>query len=462
MNSIGGVERSLQRIPDNSPTRLLLTNATFVTMNDAFDVIDGALLVENGAIRSLHPRGTTLPACDVALDLGGHAVLPGFVQSHIHCCQTLFRGAADDLPLLDWLMRRIWPLEAAHDAASIAAAARLTALELLLGGTTAFLSMETVRHTDVCLTTLAALPVRARVGKCLMDHCDHAPDGLREEPRAALAAAIELAHAWPASESARVAACLAPRFAVSCTDGLLRDVAAAAAQHDLLVHTHGAEQTAEVELVRQRCGKGNVRHLADVDLLGPRLRLAHAVHPDPGEPELLAETGAHVLHCPSSNLKLGSGIAPIVRYLGLGIPVSLGADGAACNNNLDALREARLAALLQKASAGPAALPAREALRMMARAGAAALGLERALGSIEPGKRADLVEIALDGPHVEPCGDVASRVIYAADRSDIVRVWFDGTIVVERGVPTWCDPAAIVADARAQRDRLFSRAGIAR
>jgi 5-methylthioadenosine/S-adenosylhomocysteine deaminase len=441
--------------------RTYLDNARIVTMNARDDVVRGGVLVDGDTIAAVVTNGPP-PAADRRIDLGGHALLPGFVQSHVHCCQTLFRGAADDLPLLDWLKRRIWPLEAAHDARSLEASARLTALELLLGGTTAFLSMETVRDTEAVLGALDALPVRAVVGKCMMDAGDGVPAALLQTPDAGLRESLALARAWPGGPGRRVRACLAPRFAVSCSDGLLRDTAAAAREHALLVHTHGAEQREEVELVKARTGRRNVAYLADVGLAAPFLRLAHAIHLDDAETDALRASGGHVLHCPSSNLKLGSGIAPIHRYLSLGIPVSIGADGAPCNNNLDALREARLAALLQKPLAGPTALPARTALDLITRAGARALGLEAEIGTIAPGFRADLVEIDLDGPHVAPGGDVVSDVVYAATRQDIVRVFFAGEVVVERGRALFADAAGIVAAAREQAAVLFARAGLSR
>ncbi len=442
--------------------RILLDDALLVTQNPGGDVFRGSLLVENGRIGAIVPEGERPPPAGVRRSLGGHALLPGFVQTHVHGCQTLFRGAADDLRLLDWLKRRIWPLEAAHDPSSIAASMQLAAVEMLKGGTTAFLSMETVRHTDVAFETLRAIPIRAVIGKCLMNEGEDVPDPLREDGVRGLDEALALGRAFPPAEGARLRACLAPRFALSCSEGLLRDVGDAARAHDLLVHTHGAEQVEEVELVRRATGRRNLEYLDHVGLANERLRLAHVVHLDAAEEDRLVASRTHVLHCPSSNLKLGSGIAPISRYLERGVPVSIGADGAPCNNNLDALREARLAALLQKPSFGPTALPAARALRLVTIDGAAALGMADEIGSLEVGKRADLVEIDLGGIHVIPNGDVASRVIYAADRSDIVRVYVDGEVVVERGRPTFLDEDAVKDQVERNAAALFSRAGLAR
>ena len=442
--------------------RRVLTNACLVTMNAAGDLFHGSLVLEDDTIAECLPEGRPLPEADQTMDLHGHALLPGLVQSHVHCCQTLFRGMADDLPLLDWLRLRIWPLEAAHDPESIAVAARLAALELLRGGTTAILSMETVRHTEAVFETLASLPLRAVIGKCLMDEGAELPAGLAESSEQALDEALRLARLHPDAAGPRLRACLAPRFALCCSAGLLREVAAEAARLDLLIHTHGAEQLEEVRRVREATGLGSLEYLHKLGLAGPRLRLAHAVHLAPAERDLLSESGTHVLHCPSSNLKLGSGVAPIGEYLERHVPVSVGADGAACNNNLDALREARLAALLQKPLFGPAALPARQALELITISAARALGLEQFIGSLEPGKRADLVEIDLERPHSLPGGDPFSRIIYSAERGDIVRVFFDGEVVVENGTVLFCDPAEVEADARRTAGELLTRAGLAR
>ncbi|MFH0946356.1 MAG: amidohydrolase family protein [Planctomycetota bacterium] len=431
-------------------------------MNASFEVLRGCVVVRDGVIEQVLGSEEEAPRADRVLDLEGRTLVPGFVQSHIHCCQTLLRGMADDLALLDWLRQRVWPLEAAHDPQTLGASARLTALELLLGGTTAVLTMETVRHTDSVFEALRPLPIRAVVGKCLMDRGQDVPAGLLESKEQSLREALLLAARFPADPGARLRACLAPRFALSCSEGLLREIAQESERTGLLVHTHGAEQKEEVKLVQQETGRRNIDYLQAVGLVSSRLRLAHAGHLSPKEERTLAACGSHVLHCASSNLKLGSGIAPIHRYLESGIPVSIGADAAPCNNNLDALREARLASLLQKSLCGPTTLPARTALELLTIGGARALGMEQEIGSIEPGKRADLVEFDLHQPHIVPAADPYSQLIYAADRSDITRVYVDGEVVVEHGQPLFCDPGQVLEAATQSANTLATRAGLAR
>ena len=404
------------------------------------------------------PPGT--PPAAREIDARGGYLLPGFVQTHVHLCQTLFRGLADDLPLLDWLKRRVWPLEAAHTPDTLAASTRLAVHELLRTGTTAVLTMETVHDTDAVLEALAPTGIRATVGKCLMDVRGEAPERLYEPWRAGIDASLDLRRRWHGQADGRLRVAFAPRFAVSCSRPLLEAVAAESAASGLLVHTHASENRDEVALVRAQTGLGNMAYLAQVGLASSRLCAAHCVWVDDAEQGVMAERGVHVLHCPGSNLKLGSGIAPVVAMRARGIGVSLGADGAACNNRLDMFDEMRLAATLQAERQGPGALTARDVLRMATRGGARALGLEAEIGSIEPGKRADLILVRADAPHLLPGADPWSTLVYAARGTDVELTMVDGRILVEGGVPTGLDGAAVADEARRSARMLMSRAGL--
>ena len=435
---------------------LLIRSGLIVTMNDRLEIVSGDVAVRDGRIEAVgrvDPEGRY----DRVIDAGGGYVLPGLIQTHIHLCQTLFRGSADDLPLLEWLRRRVWPMEAAHNPASLRAAARLAALELLTSGTTAVLTMETVHDTDVVFEAVAETGLRATIGKAMMDSAPEAPRRLREDTRASLDESLSIARRWEGAAGGRVRAALAPRFAVSCSEELLRSVAALSDERGLLVHTHASESRDEVEVVRGRTGFGNLEYLSHVRLTSPRLCAAHCVWVEDHEMALIAEHGVKVLHCPSSNLKLGSGIAPIADMRSRGISVSLGADGAACNNRLDMFEEMRLAALLQAARNGPGALPARDALWMATRGGAQALGLEAELGSIEPGKRADLILVDRDRPHLLPGDDPWSTIVYAARGSDVTTTIVDGTILVEDGKSLHMDPREILSSAREAARDLATR-----
>ncbi len=436
---------------------LLVRAATLLTMNDALDVIEGDLLVRDGRIAAI---GRDLDAPDARIiDADGDVVLPGFVQTHVHLCQTLFRGYADDLALLEWLRTRVWPMEAAHTPRSLAASARLAASELLLGGTTSVLSMETVHDTDAVFEALEPTGLRAVVGKCMMDADESVPRRLLERTGASIDESLALASRWHGRAGGRLRAALAPRFAVSCSRELLDAVAHASVARGLLVHTHAAEQRDEVAVVRQRTGLGNIAYFAEFGLLAPHVCLAHCVWVDDREQAMMAEGDVKVLHCPGSNLKLGSGLAPVVEMQRRGVSVSLGADGAACNNHLDMFQEMRLAATLQAVRLGPGALPAREAVRMATREGARALGLDRDIGSLEAGKRADLILVRRQAPHQSPGPDPYSTLVYATRPTDVRAVIVDGELLVDDGRPTRWDPMELAADARAEATALAARAG---
>jgi 5-methylthioadenosine/S-adenosylhomocysteine deaminase len=317
------------------------------------------------------------------IDARDCAVIPGFVQTHIHLCQTIMRGHADDLRLLDWLRRRVWPMEAAHTPESLFASARLGLAEMVKGGTTSALTMETVRHTEAVFSAVEQAGFRAVVGKCMMDKGEGLPPALVEDARASIEESLALLEAWEGRGGGRIRFAFAPRFAVSCTRELLESVAGLARERGVMIHTHASESREEIALVREETGLDNIEYLDSLGLTGPRTVLAHCVWASDEEMELLRESGTSVAHCPSSNLKLGSGVARVAEMIGRGVRVSLGADGAPCNNRLDMFTEMRTASLLQKVRRGPDALPARTALRMATIEGARALGLENEIGSVE-------------------------------------------------------------------------------
>jgi 5-methylthioadenosine/S-adenosylhomocysteine deaminase len=436
---------------------VVLRGATVLTMNDALDVIEGPVVVRDGRIAQV---GGAEPGGLPSIDVSGCVILPGFVQTHVHLCQTLFRGAADDLALLAWLRQRVWPMEAAHDDASLRVSTRLAVYELLRTGTTAVLTMETVQGTEVVLETLAASGLRATVGKCLMDSDDSAPARLKQPVGPAIDESLALKKTWDGAAHGRIRVALAPRFAVSCSRALLEATADVSASHGLLVHTHASEQRDEIEVVRRIAGMGNLAYLADTGLATPRLCAAHCVWADEEEQALLAEHDVKVMHCPGSNLKLGSGLAPIVEMRARGITVSLGADGAACNNRLDMFDEMRLAATLQAVRRGPGALPARDVVWMATRAGARTLGLEREIGQVTAGYRADLIAIDVSGPMTAPGTDPYSTLVYTSRGTDVRVTMVDGEVLVRDGVHQALDPLALAADAHLQARRLRTRAGL--
>jgi 5-methylthioadenosine/S-adenosylhomocysteine deaminase len=435
---------------------ILIKGGAIITLDAGDRVLAGDVLVRDGRIASI---GETIEdAADEVIDARAAAVLPGFVQTHVHLCQTLFRGAADDLPLIDWLKRRVWPLEAAHTPASVRASARLGIAEMIKGGTTCALTMETVNHTAEAFRAVEETGFRATVGKCMMDAGDDVPAELFERTEDSIRESHALVEEWHGRAGGRIRACFAPRFAVSCTRELLEQVARLARERGVLVHTHASENRTEIEMVERATGQRNIAYLDSLGLAAPHVALAHCVHLDADELDILTRTGTHVLHCPSSNLKLGSGVAPVVEMLARGVSVSLGADGAPCNNRLDMFTEMRTAALLQKVTHGADALPARRVLRMATVDGARALGLDREIGTLEVGKRADLIVVALDRLHLTPRPDVVSAVVYAAEAADVQTVVIDGRVVMRERELTTVSEREVIAEATEQAQQLFQRA----
>lgn len=440
---------------------VLIKGGAVVTMDAAENVFEGDVFVRGSRIESVGRASVTASAtADVTIDARGCAVLPGFVQTHIHLCQTLFRGAADDLELIDWLKKRVWPMEAAHDAASLRASARLAVAELIRGGTTCALTMETVNHTAEVLRVVEETGFRATVGKCMMDKGDEVPAALQEETEESIRESLALLEEWHGRADGRVRYCFAPRFAVSCTKDLLERVARLASERGVMVHTHASENRTECEMVERETGRRNVEYLDSLGVSGSHVLLAHCVHLSEEEINLLASTGTHVSHCPSSNMKLGSGIAPIATLLGRGVSVSLGADGAPCNNRLDMFTEMRSAALLQKVWRGADVLTAARVLRMATRDGARALGLEDEIGSIEEGKRADLIVVDLERVHTTPRPDVVSTIVYAAEAADVRDVLIDGRVVLRDGQLKTLDEREVIEEARGQYELLAARSGV--
>jgi 5-methylthioadenosine/S-adenosylhomocysteine deaminase len=437
---------------------ILIKGGTIVTMDEPDSIVRGDVLIRDGRIAEI--GGEIDDTVNEVVDAHGCAVLPGFVQTHIHLCQTLFRGAADDLALIDWLKKRVWPMEAAHTPESIRASAQLGIAELIKGGTTCALTMETVRHTEEVLRVVEESGFRANVGKCMMDKGDDVPAALHEETRASIDESLRLIDKWNGAANGRIHCCFAPRFAISCTRELLSEVSTLAQQHGVAVHTHASENRHECEIVERETGERNIDYLNSLGIVGPHVVLAHCIHLDNTEMETLAATKTNVAHCPSSNLKLGSGIARVTEMLARGIPVSLGADGAACNNRLDMFTEMRTAALLQKALHGPEVLPAARALRMATIDGAQAMGLEKEIGSIEAGKRADMIVVNVSELHAAPTGDVVSALVYSAQASDVRATIIDGQVVMrDRKLMTLAE-ATVLVDANREAEALFERAGL--
>lgn len=438
-------------------SEVVFRNGTILTVDPSHRVLAGDVACVDGVI--VHIGGTYTPQTkDYELvDCAGCIIMPGLVQAHVHTCQTLARGRADDLELMDWLRNVIWPYEANLDEAAMTASAELACAELLLGGTTAILDMGTVHHTDAIFAAAERSGIRATIGKAMMDLPDpQIPAGLRETTAASLDESAQLIKRWHGAANDRLRYAYAPRFVLSCTEELLREVGTQARAKGVRIHTHASENPSEVALVRERFGKDNIVVLDELGLLGPHACIAHCIHLSAVEKQTLAARGAHVCHCPSSNLKLASGICPVPELIAAGVAVAIGADGAPCNNNLDGFLELRLAALLHKHRAGPRALPAPEVVRLATLGGAAALGLGDKVGSLEIGKRGDVIAVDLSALHAVPTGSPWSAIAYAAQSCDVRHVAVDGALLVRDRTLLTLDVARIRDRANRAAMRLFS------
>jgi len=419
---------------------VLIHNALLWASVDTPPIAGGSVLVTGNRIRRV---GVFECEADQRIDAGGCLLMPGLVQGHVHLCQTIFRGIAEDLALLPWLRQYIWPMEAAHDEASIRASALLTMAEMIRGGTTTFMSMETVRHTGVACDVVDQTGMMGIVGHCLMDESGgYAP--LAVDINDGLAACDRLLDRWRGHDRVRIA--VAPRFALSCTGENLKRAADYARANDLMLHTHSSEQEEEVKLVREQTGKDNIDYLASVGLSGADVGLAHCVHTSPRERDR------------SANLKLASGIAPIPEYLAEGILVAIGADGAPCNNRMDNFLEMREAALIQKPRLGPDALSATDVVRMATSMGAEALNWESEIGTLEEGKRANLILVRQDSVHVEPSCDPATNLVYSNAASDVRLTMVNGQILYQDGELLTINEDELRATVRDERRKLTERA----
>ena len=441
----------------------LIRGGTVVTCDAENRVLEGDVLVRDGAIAAIgaaaRPRGAGLTR---VVDARGCAVIPGLVQAHVHLCQALMRGMADDLPLLEWLKERIWPLEAAHDETSLAASAELGLAEMMLGGTTTILDMGTVHAHDAVLDACVRCGHPRDLGQG-----DDGPRRRRargparvdaREPRRERAPRGDVAGRRRRPPRLRVRAALHP---VVHRGARPRRGRSARPSTGTLVHTHAAEHPAEREAVRNALGDDDVAVLRGWGVAGPRAILAHGVQLDDDEARAIAGDGTRVVHCPSANLKLGSGIARIAELDVAGVQLALGADGAPCNNNLDAWTELRHAALLAKIRSGVTTLPASRALpprdhRRRARPRPRRARSAPSRSASAPTSRSSDSTARTSSP----AGDVFSRLVYACRAHDVRHVFVDGALVVKDGEHQRLDVERVKAAARAQAKKLAGRAGV--
>jgi 5-methylthioadenosine/S-adenosylhomocysteine deaminase len=414
---------------------------------------DGAVVVEGAEISAVGERADLVDRYPDHREDRYDVVMPGLVGAHIHSVQSLGRGIADDTELLDWLFDYILPMEATLTADEMELAARLGYLELVETGTTTAIDHLSVAHADRAFEAAGEMGIRGLLGKVLMDQ--RSPDGLLEDTGAALGETEELIRDYHGAFDDRIRYAVTPRFAVSCTEECLRGARELVDKHDgVRIHTHASENRSEIETVEADTGMRNIHWLDEVGLTGEDVVLAHCVWTDDEEREVLAATGTHVTHCPSSNMKLASGVAPVRDYLDRGINVALGNDGPPCNNTLDPFTEMRQASLLGKVEhLDPTVTPAATVFDMATVNGARAAGFDH-LGRLAEGWRADVVGLTTDVTRAAPLHDVLSHLVFAARGSDVEFTMVDGEVLMADGEVTVADADAIRTEAQAIAENL--------
>jgi 5-methylthioadenosine/S-adenosylhomocysteine deaminase len=421
-----------------------------VPVEPASTLVDHALLIDDGRIVALVPRADADRdyAVNEHVVLPHHLLVPGLVNGHTHAAMSLFRGIADDAPLARWLEDHIWPREAKFVAPDfVYDGTRLAAAEMLKGGTTCCNDMYF--FPDASARAFLETGMRAMLGLVVLDFPTPYAADADGYLQAGLAVRDEHRH------EARLSFALAPHAPYTVGNAAFEKIVMYAHQLDLPIETHIQETADEVAQSREHHGMTPLARLHHLGATGPDFIAIHGVHLTSDDIALLATHGGHVVHCPASNMKLGSGIAPLSALVARGVNVGFGTDGAASNNRLDLFGEMRLAALLAKVATHDAAtMPAQSVLHAATLGGAKALGLDRTLGSLVPGKQADVVAVDLSGIDAVPCYDPVSHLVHALGREAVTDVWVGGKRVVANGVLTTADEGAIVGRARLWQDKL--------
>ncbi len=410
------------------------------TDSESFDFFRGSLLVEGKSILKIFngqlPESFEISGdCEVVEGKGTLMIFPGFIQTHIHLCQTLYRNRAENMALLPWLKEHIWPYEAKLTKKTIGQSVILSLKEILSSGTTAVLDMGTVRHTDVIFEIMEIIGFRYTGGKAMMDAGEGVPADLAEKTDDSINESVRLYEKFHNKNNGMLKYCFAPRFVLSCTDDLLKEVRKLSDHYGILIETHGSEHKEEVEYIRSKSGFGNISYLYHIGALNERSVIAHTVHLDEIEVDLIRNLKVSTVHCPSTNLKLGSGIAPVYRYLQEGIKVGIGADGAPCNNALNIFSELKVASLLQKGLAHNAKImTAKDTLRLATINSAKILGIEGLVGRLKEGMDADIVVLDMDTPQTLnfECHPSAA-VVYGCDPRNVKATMVAGKFLFRDG-----------------------------
>lgn len=451
---------------------LLITNATIVTMDPNRRVLeDSAVAVDRGKILAVgETRGLveTYQASEV-VDAGNHLVMPGLVNTHFHLPQVMMRGIYDSVEALDKLKNYTWPIQGHYDEADALASAKLGLLEMIKSGTTTFLS--TGLHPRYGIDDIAQAVVdsgmRAGLSKYIMDTNAYDLDksaldpGMWETGEESLQQAKDMIDRWHAAGDGRLRVWISPRSVGGCSVDLLKQAAALAEENGVGITAHWSEVQSNVEYTLKNFGKRPVFFAEDVGLLGPNVVFAHGIYLNDEEMELLAQTGTSIAHCPVCNAKLAMGTAKVPRMLEHGVNISLANDGMGVNNTADHFREMRSMLLIHRTvNANPLYPGTEEALEMATLAGARAVMQSDRIGSIEPGKQADMILVRWREAHMVPLHDAPSALVWAANGGDVDTVVVDGRVLMRARRVLTMDESAVVADAEARKEKMLEQAGV--
>lgn len=429
--------------------RTLIRGGTFLTMADGVEGTEafvGTLAMRGDKIEYIGQEDVEATADDDIVDGRGKLYMPGLVNTHGHAAMSLLRGMKDDVNLQVWLQEYMWPTEAKYTALDVKAGTLLAIAEMLKSGTTTFMDMYD--HMDQVAEAVETSGIRACLTRGVIGLCSE------ELQRSKLAEAIRFARDWNGKADGRITTTMAPHAPYTCPPDYIVKFVEAAHELNLPIHTHMSETAREVQDNVDAYGMRPAEHLLRLGVFSRPALVAHGVHLTDEEIAILAEHNVGVSHNPGSNLKLASGIARVTDLQRAGVRVSLGTDSAASNNNLDMFEEIRLAALLHKGVSGdPTAVPATDAIRMGTAEGARSLWLDD-VGTLEVGKKADIVALDVTAPHFQPAADFVSHIVYGASGGDVSDVWVNGRQVVRGRECTTLDEERIVFEANAALQRL--------
>ena len=429
--------------------KTLINNISIIPVAGTTQIIEkGFIVIEDNIIADMGSGEAETAGYDLVIDGENRVVLPGFINTHTHAAMTLLRSYADDLPLMEWLETKIWPLEDKLTAEDIYWGTMLAIVEMIKSGTTTFADMYF--YMDEVAKAVESSGIRACLSRGMV--------GVGPQSEQAITDSINLVDKWHNQGDGRITIMLGPHAPYTCPPEYLQRVAALASELKVGIHIHVAETSGEVADTVREYGKTPVKLLQDAGLFENHVLAAHCVHLSDDDITILAESGAGIAHNPESNMKLASGIAPVPKLLAAGIPVALGTDGASSNNNLDMLQEMRTCALLHKVnSMDPTVLPAYKALEMATVNGAQALGLDNQIGKLQKGYKADMIIINLEAAHQIPRYDIVANLVYAGQASDVDTVIIDGKIVMKNRQIVTLNEAEVINKVKKIAARLMTQ-----